>query len=184
MPKSRDNSNCKDYCSRSSASRPFGFLTRPSCARPRRGIGLRSHRQSPRSLQKSLEKTSSDCGRLMKILGYAGKLFSSAAFFLSQFFLRSKGKPSAHISCNHANYWFNSCRGWRMRQRRSGSRFSEIRVLVGAGLDLGARSEYDVAFWWYPVRRGYPFGDRILFRGIGREWLIGGEIAPAGWSGR
>jgi hypothetical protein len=55
---------------------------------------------------------------------------------------------------------------------------------VGAGLDLGARSEYDVAFWWYLVRRGYPFGDRILFRGIGREWLIGGEIAPAGWSGR
>jgi len=119
----------------------------------------------------------------MKILGYTGKLFSAAAFFLSQLFLRSKGKPSAHISWSRANHWFNSCRSCRTQQRRSGSRFSEIRALVGAGLDLGARSVYDVAFWGYLVRRGYPFGDRILFRGIGREWLIGGEIAP-GWSGR
>jgi len=41
-----------------------------------------------------------------------------------------------------------------------------------------------VAFCWYLVRGGYPFGDRILSRGIGRDWFVGGKIASAGWSGR
>ena len=41
-----------------------------------------------------------------------------------------------------------------------------------------------VAFYWYLVRGGYPFGDRILSRGIGRDWFVGGKIASAGWSDR
>ena len=40
------------------------------------------------------------------------------------------------------------------------------------------------AFCWYLVRGGYPFGDRILSRGIGRDWFVGGKIASAGCSGR
>jgi hypothetical protein len=40
------------------------------------------------------------------------------------------------------------------------------------------------AFCWYLVRGGYPFGDRILSRGIGRDWFVGGKIASAGWRGR
>src|SRR5205807_8200724 len=37
-----------------------------------------------------------------------------------------------------------------------------------------------LAFCWYLFRGGYPFGDRILSRGIGRDWFIGGKIASAG----
>ena len=37
------------------------------------------------------------------------------------------------------------------------------------------------AFCWYLVRGGYPFGDRILSRGIGRDWFVGGKIASASW---
>jgi hypothetical protein len=37
------------------------------------------------------------------------------------------------------------------------------------------------AFCWYLVRGGYPFGDRILSKGIGRDWFVGGKIASAGW---
>ena len=45
-----------------------------------------------------------------------------------------------------------------------------------------AASTY-AAFSWYLVRGGYPFGDRILSRGIGRDWVVGGKIASAGGSG-
>ena len=38
-----------------------------------------------------------------------------------------------------------------------------------------------IAFCWYLVRGGYPFGDRILSRGIGRDWFVDGKIASAGW---
>ena len=35
------------------------------------------------------------------------------------------------------------------------------------------------AFYWYLVRGGYPFGEQILSKGIGRDWFAGGKRAPA-----
>lgn len=33
------------------------------------------------------------------------------------------------------------------------------------------------AFYWYFARGGYPFGDRLLSKGIGRDWIEGGKVA-------
>ena len=33
------------------------------------------------------------------------------------------------------------------------------------------------ALYWYFARGGYPFGDKILSKGIGRDWISGGRIA-------
>jgi hypothetical protein len=35
------------------------------------------------------------------------------------------------------------------------------------------------AFYWLIARGGYPFGERVLKRGIGRDWVEGGRIASA-----
>ncbi|MFN2508502.1 MAG: glycosyltransferase family 2 protein [Chthoniobacterales bacterium] len=34
------------------------------------------------------------------------------------------------------------------------------------------------ALYWYMRYRGYPFGDKLLTKGIGRDWVEGGRIAP------
>jgi hypothetical protein len=33
------------------------------------------------------------------------------------------------------------------------------------------------ALYWHFAHRGYPFGDKILSKGIGRDWISGGRIA-------
>jgi hypothetical protein len=33
------------------------------------------------------------------------------------------------------------------------------------------------AFYWFITKGGYPFGDRLLSKGIGRDWVEGGRIA-------
>ena len=33
------------------------------------------------------------------------------------------------------------------------------------------------AFYWFIFRGGYPFGKRLLSKGIGRDWIAGGKIA-------
>jgi Glycosyl transferase family 21 len=33
------------------------------------------------------------------------------------------------------------------------------------------------AIWWHLVCGGYPFGDKILSKGIGRDWIVGGRVA-------
>ncbi len=35
------------------------------------------------------------------------------------------------------------------------------------------------AIYWYLRYRGYPFGDKLLTKGIGRDWVAGGKIAAA-----
>jgi hypothetical protein len=35
------------------------------------------------------------------------------------------------------------------------------------------------AFYWLMTRGGYPFGDRVLTKGIGRDWVEGGKIAAS-----
>ena len=34
-----------------------------------------------------------------------------------------------------------------------------------------------LALYWYLVYRGYPFGERVLSKGIGRDWRAGGRVA-------
>jgi hypothetical protein len=33
------------------------------------------------------------------------------------------------------------------------------------------------ALYWHVARGGYPFGDKILSKGIGRDWISGGRVA-------
>jgi hypothetical protein len=33
------------------------------------------------------------------------------------------------------------------------------------------------ALYWHLARGGYPFGDKILSKGIGRDWIAGGRVA-------
>ena len=33
-----------------------------------------------------------------------------------------------------------------------------------------------LAFYWRLTRGGYPFGDRVLSKGVGRDWFIGGRV--------
>jgi hypothetical protein len=35
------------------------------------------------------------------------------------------------------------------------------------------------AVYWFLTRGGYPFGERLLTRGVGRDWVAGGRIASA-----
>jgi hypothetical protein len=39
-------------------------------------------------------------------------------------------------------------------------------------------------FYCYLGRGGYPFRDRLLAKGIGRDWMEGGEIAASSSSRR
>jgi hypothetical protein len=38
------------------------------------------------------------------------------------------------------------------------------------------------AFYWFLHRGGYPFGDRLLSKGVGRDWVEGGKIAARQWT--
>ena len=33
------------------------------------------------------------------------------------------------------------------------------------------------ALYWHLARGGYPFGDKVLSKGIGRDWVSGGRVA-------
>ncbi len=33
------------------------------------------------------------------------------------------------------------------------------------------------ALYWFVTRGGYPFGDRLLSKGVGRDWFVGGRAA-------
>jgi hypothetical protein len=35
------------------------------------------------------------------------------------------------------------------------------------------------ALYWHFAHGGYPFGDKILSKGIGRDWISGGRVAAA-----
>lgn len=75
--------------------------------------------------------------------------------------------------------------------------FSSASVLAAAGRWRGAASQYFPwtvclfaplwiierslstywALYWHLAHGGYPFGDKILSKGIGRDWIGGGRIA-------
>jgi len=65
--------------------------------------------------------------------------------------------------------------GWL---RGKASRFFPWRVCVFAPLWIFERTISTYwALYWHLIRGGYPFGDKILSKGIGRDWIAGGRVA-------
>jgi hypothetical protein len=66
------------------------------------------------------------------------------------------------------------------RIRGSARKFFPLSVCLFAPVWILERtlSTY-CAFSWFLIRGGYPFGDRILKKGMGRDWIKGGKIAAA-----
>ena len=64
------------------------------------------------------------------------------------------------------------------RARGRAAQFFPIRCCCFAPLWVWERSFSTYwAFYWYFSRGGYPFGDQLLSRGIGRDWWSGGRAA-------
>jgi hypothetical protein len=64
------------------------------------------------------------------------------------------------------------------RFRGAASTYFPISVCFFAPLWMLERSLSTYwALYWHFVRGGYPFGDKILSKGIGRDWISGGRIA-------
>lgn len=65
--------------------------------------------------------------------------------------------------------------GWR---RGTASQYFPWSVCLFAPLWIFERSLSTYwALYWHLTRGGYPFGDKILSKGIGRDWIAGGKIA-------
>jgi hypothetical protein len=67
---------------------------------------------------------------------------------------------------------------WRGRARGRAARFFPLQSCFFAPLWVAERmgSTY-WAFYWFLTRGGYPFGDRVLSKGIGRAWWSGAKAA-------
>jgi hypothetical protein len=64
------------------------------------------------------------------------------------------------------------------RSRGAASAYFPISVCFFAPLWILERSASTYwALYWHFARGGYPFGDKILSKGIGRDWISGGRIA-------
>ena len=64
------------------------------------------------------------------------------------------------------------------RFRGTASKYFPLSVCFFAPLWILERSlSTYLAVYWYFTRGGYPFGDKILSKGIGRDWISGGRIA-------
>jgi hypothetical protein len=64
------------------------------------------------------------------------------------------------------------------RFRGAASKYFPMSVCFFAPLWLVERSASTFwALYWHVTKGGYPFGDKILSKGIGRDWIIGGRIA-------
>jgi len=64
------------------------------------------------------------------------------------------------------------------RSRGIASKYFPMAVCFFAPLWILERSLSTYwALYWHFARGGYPFGDKILSKGIGRDWISGGRIA-------
>ncbi|HEX4629643.1 MAG TPA: glycosyltransferase [Chthoniobacterales bacterium] len=64
------------------------------------------------------------------------------------------------------------------RFRGTASQYFPLSVCLFAPLWILERSASTYwALYWHFSRGGYPFGDKILSKGIGRDWISGGRIA-------
>jgi hypothetical protein len=64
------------------------------------------------------------------------------------------------------------------RLRGSAARHFPLSICLFAPLWILERTLSSYwALYWFVTRGGYPFGDKILSKGIGRDWISGGRIA-------
>jgi hypothetical protein len=71
------------------------------------------------------------------------------------------------------------------RVRGRGKGYFPVSVILFAPLWILERSLSTYwALYWYLRYGGYPFGDRLLSKGIGRDWFEGGRMVRAGHSKR
>jgi hypothetical protein len=67
---------------------------------------------------------------------------------------------------------------WMGRARGKAARFFPLITCLFAPLWLLERTFSTYwALYWRITKGGYPFGERVLNRGIGRDWIRGGRIA-------
>ena len=66
---------------------------------------------------------------------------------------------------------------WSGRMRGAARTYFPASIILFAPLWILERSISTYwALYWYLRRGGYPFGDRLLSKGIGRDWVEGGQI--------
>jgi hypothetical protein len=66
------------------------------------------------------------------------------------------------------------------RARGVASRYFPLSVCAFAPLWVLERALSTYwALYWYLVRGGYPFGEQLLTKGVGRDWFAGGRAASA-----
>jgi hypothetical protein len=69
---------------------------------------------------------------------------------------------------------------WSGRMRGAARTYFPVSTILFAPLWVLERSISTYwALYWYLRRGGYPFGDRLLSKGIGRDWFEGGRIAAS-----
>jgi hypothetical protein len=94
-------------------------------------------------------------GWLGYVFGFKGLLFYFAALFLVAFALAIAG-----------------------RLRGAAAKYFPWSVCFFAPLWMLERTASTYwALYWHFAHGGYPFGDKILSKGIGRDWIRGGQIA-------
>ncbi|MEP6936730.1 MAG: glycosyltransferase [Chthoniobacterales bacterium] len=78
--------------------------------------------------------------------------------------------------------WLLALRGWL----RGGARkFFPPLVILWAPLWVAERSISTFwAFYWFFRHGGYPFGEQLLSKGVGRDWFVGGRMAANKERGR
>ena len=108
-----------------------------------------------------------------------------------------RGKTALFLSLPIFTVWTGAVFGWKSflasllmvsiaavalaaagRSRGTASRHFPLSVCFFAPLWVLERSASTYwALYWRFSRGGYPFGDKILSKGIGRDWISGGRIA-------
>ena len=108
-----------------------------------------------------------------------------------------RGKTALFLSLPIFAVWIGVAFGWKSFLASLLMVAIAAVALAAAGRSRGAASHYFsksvcffAPFWilersmstywalyWHFTRGGYPFGDKILSKGIGRDWISGGRIA-------
>src|SRR2546423_2706800 len=108
-----------------------------------------------------------------------------------------RGKTALFLSLPIFGIWIGAAASWKTllvyllfvsiaavalalagRSRGTASQYFPMSVCIFAPLWILERSLSTYwALYWHFRHGGYPFGDKILSKGIGRDWISGGRIA-------
>lgn len=108
-----------------------------------------------------------------------------------------RAKTALFLALPPLALWIDAAFGWKSLFAFVASVSMGAMALAIAGRSRGRASEYFPfsvcafaplwiverslstywALYWHFTRGGYPFGDKILSKGIGRDWISGGRIA-------